>query len=412
MKSHVRLHAIVAAVCLLAACGGPQHATSGQARRGKVISVADGATGAFATVAVPIADRASPAVATSPDEIFVYGGYVLSDGRLIGIGDGATSSDSGRTWEPVPDAPFANPLFRPAAAAVGREFVIVGTPCAPTAADSEVADCGSSRPVAAVYSTKNRTWRPLGTVLPHAAVAHSGAPLLAIGRGSIDGFAAFEVEAGARHTMLLVDPSDGATQWLEAPEGADTVCADGASLLAVSTGEDMGGFAASSNAEAVARPISVWRLDVAINKWLALEATEKPASTGAMFERVACSAGSMAYFPVMPAPTGFGTGVLWWDGPTGTWNQVPNIGELGYPGEMAVAQTDHAQVAWQFGAEAFSVRSGDGPWAREPKPTGLLGPVRLRGMRDEVVIDPTGSGAIGPIRLTVFAPNRVAPAGA
>lgn len=383
---------------VLVACGGSMRTSAEpgahEARGGK----------AFVELKVPLSSRRDPLVVGAGRDVFVFGGFVVTGGKTRSLGDGAIHLARSGGWRPLPEWPFTKPLYHPSGVWTGREVVVLGAPCGPTSPDTELARCDPGGVLAAAYSPAEDRWRRIdGVRQPDTAGIDGGYPLESTGLGWDGKHAVFSVSSQRPDPrVFLLDPEAETSHWAPAIDRIDATCVVGGQALAVRTGEvGPDGASSAPNPVAVAEPLRVYRLDAAGSAWTLVSETPKPASTGAMFERVVCSAGRLAYLPIMPPPTGFDGGGLWWSADRTAWEPLPSLGAIGYPGEAQVAESQGTKVVWIDGHHRLPLLPpGASRWMSAPKPDGATGRVALDALSGRVLVDETVD-VRPPTRLTV-----------
>ena len=110
-------------------------------------------------------DRASPAMAWTGDQLFVFGGNAVpgesEDVRTLEpLNDAALIDPETDEVDVVPDPPFERPLrTQPAVVAMGDDVLVVGQACRETDSDERACDPGAYR--AALYSVPDRAWHDI-----------------------------------------------------------------------------------------------------------------------------------------------------------------------------------------------------------------------------------------------------------
>ncbi len=313
----------------------------------------------------------------------------------------------------MPEAPFARPLFQASGVWTGQEVVVVGTPCGTTSAEEDAASCTPGTLAAAAYTPSTRRWRriPAPTIDVDPSIV-AGAPFVGTGLGWTGGLAVFEADQlDRRWHLLTVDPGAGAWRYLPDVEDADRTCVVGSGLVAVITGELQHGGITSPNPAAVAEPLRVQTWDPRTGTWSETLSVAKPASTGAVFENVVCSAGRLAYLPVFPAPVGLDGGALWYDAGARTWDPLRPFGGTGTPTLGDVAELRGTKVMWiadATGAEArlYLLPRGAASWTTAAAP--VDGTARLQALDDRILVVP-GADGTAPVTLGLLDPAKLPP---
>ncbi len=397
-----------AAVFVLAAsaCGSKTDA-------GHVTRAPADLTKGFAEVVVPLPTRQSPMVVAAGDHVVVFGGYRIEGSHEIPRGDGADYDVARGEWTSMPPAPFDRALHLAAGVWTGREVIVVGTPCGTTTTDLYDARCDHATVVAASYTPKTNSWRPLAS--PDASMfplLTYGSPLLGVGAGSTGTAVLFDNDTGdASRQYLVADAAGGSWHFLPAFTTADTVCPVAGAVVGVQTGQIYAnGGSGSPNPQAVAAPLRTSMLESRSNTWGAPVAIPKPASAGAMFERVVCSAGQLAYFPIFPGPVGIDGGALWYEPGTEQWTTLPSLGATNSPNVVSIAEIHGTKMVVietgpGSGGSLFLLPAGATSWVRHPLPTTALNSFQaLSDLILVVAFDQRGSdhmtiGLLDPTRL-------------
>lgn len=363
----MRSRAAIGAACVLAltvaACGSKSTAA-------RVTRAPADLTDGFAEITVPLPTRQMPMVVAAGDHVVVFGGYRVEGSRYLPRGDGADYDIARGEWTAMPPAPFARPLHLAAGVWTGREVIVVGTPCGDTALPDEIYDaqCDHATIAAAAYSPGTHSWRSLAGPDPESMPGlEYGTPLLGSGVGSTGRSVLFANDTGDRsHALLVTDNGGSAWRFLPAFPTADAVCPVAGAIVAVETGEiDASGGSGMANPQTLAAPLRTSTLDAASGAWVASVALPKPASTGAMFERVICSAGQLAYFPIFPGPIGFDGGGLWYEPASHRWTALPGFGPTNSPDIRSVAEIHGTKVV-SLGGSLFVLPAGATSWAHRP----------------------------------------------
>jgi hypothetical protein len=353
------------------------------------------------------------------DDVFVFGGFVIpgaGPGPLLEPqNDGAIYNLRSGRWRVLPDAPFTSALYQASGVWSGEEVFVLGTPCGPTSTDKELARCKPGGLQMAAYSPSSDTWRLVeGVEAPDGAGFSEGFPVETVGLGWVAGEAVFSVPtADPEQQLLFVDPADGTLRWAARLDGSDTVCATGDAVVAVQSGQvSAEGAITAPNPTAVAESLRTFELEPATHKWVKVDETPKPASAGAMFERVYCSGDQLVYLPVMPPPIGFDAGALRWDAARTEWTAIPPLGGVEFSGDATIAESDGALVIWVLGSDSLLILpSGAATWTTKPTPTGARAAVTLSATDGLVLVDETAREG-SPTRLSfgVLDPERYAAA--
>lgn len=400
---------------LVTACGsGRERSASvksgvatGTAEKG---AAATALTHGFATLSVPLPPRRRPLVVGGGNYVFVYGGYVVKDGEsgssVIAQGDGATYDLAKDDWTRVPPAPFPASLYRPTGIWTGDEFVVAGTPCGETTADSESAVCKPGGLSAAAYQPTTKTWRSIQGPSPAPEASLLDVSVV----GWAGGYAMFTTNAlSADQRVLLLDPA--AAKWTSAPvlEGIDAECAVGSEFLAVRTGSvGPSGVSGTASASDDSHPLETLRLEVTPGaaRWVNFNGTKKPGPTGSLLERVYCGDGQMIYIPVYPPPVGLDRGALWYQTDGSTWDPLPSFQSAGFNGTPSPAKVGTTRMVFMDnGDELFVLPAGSGEWQRVKSPMpGLIGLKPID--NDLLLMDGTfAQDPSEPLRLGLLQPD-------
>ncbi len=361
------------------------------------------ATRGYRTLTVPLPARQSPLVVAAGSHVVVYGGYRVDGSKYVPRADGADYDMVRGDWTPMPEAPFARPLFRASGVWTGREVVVVGTPCGTTSAEEDPASCEPGTLAGAAYSPKTGTWRriPAPKIDVDPSVTQ-GTPFVGTGLGWTGGVAVFEADQlDRRWHLLTVDPGTGAWRYLPDVENADRTCVVGRGLVAVITGELQNGGITSPNPAAVAEPLRLRTWDPKTGTWPETLSVAKPASRGAMLENIVCSAGHLAYLPVFPAPIGLDGGALWYEPGAQVWEPLPGFGGTNTPtvGDIAELRgTKVVGIADATGGRArlFLLPKGSTAWTTTAAP--VDGTPRLQALDARILVVPAADGT-APITL-------------
>ncbi|HET7719954.1 MAG TPA: hypothetical protein VFK43_08310, partial [Acidimicrobiales bacterium] len=182
--------------------------------------------GATSSIDFALEGRLFPAVAVHGSQALVFGGQ--APGRNGELFLDAAILDAGTSqWATIPQAPFEEPLYQPAAVAVDRGFVVVGVRCSEDASEpgSSVALCNPGGYAAARYDLSTSSWERLPDMRPPDPEGGGGA--LAI--GSVAGAPYFIADGVVSHF-------DADAGWIDVARPSvnlERFCATSAGLLGV-----------------------------------------------------------------------------------------------------------------------------------------------------------------------------------
>lgn len=388
------LVALLASVLLVYACGDSgrgNKVSTGTVGTSQSLDLSAG----YAEVVPPLTARRIPLVLPMGDSVLVYGGTKFAQGKVRPfepVGTGSIFDLKAGRWASIPDAPFAEPLRQVGGVWTGDEVIVFGTPCdAARNEDEGLVGCKPGGTQAAAYSPAKNSWRAFDTVeAPVTFDSGTGVAITSTGLGWTGSEAVFEIpNPDGGRMLVLIDPTSGKSRLVKYPDRADKVCVAGKQVLGVVTGEvvDDAGGSIAPNPEAVAQPLRTYKLQTDSLIWTQISSIGKPNSTGALFERVYCADGQMAYLPVMPS-VGFGTGGMWWDATTGSWQELPSLEGAGFAGEANIAQVNDTKVIWVSGSNLYVLNPGTKRW-------------EVRGAPATRVV---GTSSVGDLVMTIGTP--------
>ncbi len=156
--------------------------------------------------------------------------------------DGALYDVSAQKWVAVPKAPFAEPLWSRGAVWDGRDFVVLGTPCAQAHTNDENPDgiqCGHTQPVAAAFDPTTKRWQPVA-VPPLHDMTPSGYVLFPDPLGAADGRSTFLLTPPdiATPTQIVAVAPGAEPRRITPPPEAKQHCTLGGHLFAFGTGDE------------------------------------------------------------------------------------------------------------------------------------------------------------------------------
>ena len=356
----MRARTAISLACVLAlaaaACGS-------QAESGRVTRAPADLTNGFAEVVVPLPTRQSPMVVAAGDHVVVFGGYRFAGNTQTPRGDGADYDIAKGEWMAMSPAPFDRPLYQAAGVWTGREVIVIGTPCGATTTEMELARCAHATVAAAAYSPSRHSWRALRSPprsrFPWVA---KGAPLGAGGLGWAGNAAVFEIYDGEPYRQnLLLDPE--AETWTFAPplKFASTFSVTGGHLVAGVIGETAPnvGFGTATPGSPLP-PVRAITLSNDHRRWTESASASRGGPTP-MFDRVYRAPGVLMYASILPPPTGFDAGGLWYEPDARRWAELPSFAAAGFPGEMSPAELDGTRLVWLGGTVGLDAIERSGP---------------------------------------------------
>jgi hypothetical protein len=222
------------------------------------------------------------------------------------------------------------------------------------------------------YSPETGEWQQFADVAsPKGFEATTGSAITSTGLGWTGSEAVFAVSnANGGQDLILLNPSTGRSRLTDYLSRADAVCVSGGRIVGVRTGEiDAQGGYSSPNPSAVAEPLRTYELRTGDMTWNEISSVSKPASNGAVFERVYCSQGELVYLPIMPAPEGYGSGGMWWNPKLPGWDALPSFGPAGFPGDARIARVNGNRVIWLLGGRMYVLPPSAGQWRNLPAPS-------------------------------------------
>lgn len=403
----VKLRWIPAWSLLLAAtlvgCGDPKSTN----RAGALSSIG------LQTSTVSLSDRRQALVLPVGDQVLVFGGISTDASVHKGLSDGSLYDPADASWSALPAAPFSQPLYQASGVWSGDEAIIIGTPCAPTSPEFELASCGKRGIEAAAFSPQKNTWRSLKRVaLPDAAGFAQGNPLVSRGLGMAGNQAVFGVDGhtAASDVMLVDVAAEGATRFAKSADRADVTCVAGGKILAVRTGSVSEiGTSHWPDPVAAAEPLRTYTLDQESLAWGPAVETKKPDSLGVFAENVYCSAGQLLCIPLKDGLNGYdNTGGLWWNTTKATWETIPRFESAGYLGGFSIAEIAGTRVAWLWhdtDGKLFILEPGQSKWSVSPAP--FEGIVQVGQGTSALVVDPSYDQK-GPLNIALLDPSKYA----
>lgn len=170
-----------------------------------------------------LASRQAPAVAWSGRELLVFGGYRAKQGdRRDWRRDGALVDVETGAARKVASAPFAAPLYAPAATRTGHRIAVAGTECAgyEVEEDSDNFSCArrTGRIALATLDPATARWSR-ATRVPESAAPRSS-PSWAAGRSVPGAYVTQLLGADGARTVVALDGRGGRSYWVQARPGA------------------------------------------------------------------------------------------------------------------------------------------------------------------------------------------------
>ncbi len=394
---------------VLVACGAASdpHRTTDATRVLATTPLDPGAR--FAAVEVPLSPRDGGLTLPIGDDVLVYGGTKVAPGSSANgrpTDSGATFDPASGTWTAIEAAGFPEPLLQVGGVWTGTEVIVLGTPChAPQDDDGEgLSGCKPGGVWMGAFTPGTGKWRTRG---PLADVPTGRGPgglaITSIGLGWTGSEAVFLTSDNQNRQLLLFVSPTGETRMVATVERSDTTCMVDGRVFGVVTGRvEVGGGVAAPNPVAAAAPLRTYELDTKPLIWRELADTKKPNSADAFSERVYCNDGALAYLPVQPAPTGFGSGGLWFDGATAQWSQVPDFGPLGFP-DVTIGTVADDRVLLVPGAMTRVLTPGASAWTEHPTPAGVR---EIVGHADDLLVALGPRSADGRYQLGFLDPAR------